>query len=50
MDDLIHRARALLSFMGEEDVALQLQNSGVTNEAAFLAVKAAVTIETMGNN
>lgn len=50
MESLIQRARNLLAYMSPEDIALQLQGTGVTNEDSFLAVKAAVTIEAMETN
>ena len=40
-EELVDRARNLLGFLSQVDAADILQKSGISNEMAFLAVKAA---------
>jgi len=45
MEMVINRARAMLAFASEAEVAGRLMESGVDAGTAFLAVKAAVILE-----
>lgn len=45
-ENIIERARTLLCYMSEHEVANTLAESGVSNEDAFLCIKAAKILNT----
>lgn len=48
-ESIIRRARNLLNYMGEHDVAGVLHEGGIPNETSFLCIKAAKILNTPCN-